>query len=177
MQEASPLSSQCSCIIISSSESEVRRQCVGGHTKRIQSAAAIGVSMKHGDESMLSCALVPFARPNGIPRQPSTRLVPGRSVGVCDHARHQMSPGGKFFHISRRSSAMSSSEISISNPAQRPSGLRNGALIRDALKESANFSTSSRFSSGKVGTFSRIAPCDAHVILVSLCITWTGTPR
>jgi len=84
-----------------------------------------------------------------------TRL-PDSCRGVGHDAWHQMSVLGKSFHISRRNSAMSSSEMSTLKSAHNPSGSWSGPE-GVAVSDSANFNTCLRFSAGSCRTVFAIA--------------------
>ena len=113
-----------------------------------------------------------------LARQPGiSGQVPQHRVGICHNGAHQISFLGKLPHISRRASAMSSSEIDIPWPAQSPSRLLRGRWGCDfLLRNSAKSNTSCRLSAGNAWTASR---SDSSIVIRSYSTApgRAGSPR
>src|SRR5579883_410673 len=78
------------------------------------------------------CAVEGLSRPY---REPGIILqVPDDGVGIDYNAGHQMSSLGKFFHISRWFSSISSAEREIPRPAHRPLTLLNGGFLAHSAR-------------------------------------------
>jgi hypothetical protein len=89
--------------------------------------------------------------------------VPEDDVCIDDYRSHQNSRG-KFFHISRRASSISSAEMEIPRSAQRPLTLLNGFLGDDSLRSWVACASSSCCFSGDSDRTASIKDCSSVII-------------
>ena len=93
-----------------------------------------------------------------LPIAAHQRQVPDTGVGIDHNRGHQMSSLGKFRHMSRRFSSISSGDREIPRSAHSPLTLLKGIFLPASSRNlAAWFRTSCCFSAGNARTASRIA--------------------